>query len=257
MELSDEMVEFKSTICPACNQQIDIRNYFQNTSDLVTISIAWNEMERISITALLKHAGIKVHLKQIPSRNLAGLGKPGSSYDSQSGPAEIQVIENDVDKASEIVHEYLGQIGKTETSDGSEEYDQLDVVFNEGTALLENGDYLQAEIKFLEALNLEPDSQDIFYNLTLVYLGQKKLETAWKFAKKTTYKERSQLIKEIKKIEGKLFQDFCPICTHFNENEGLCYQLKENITRYPKRFLKKCNGTLFKKDLTKYMRKQT
>ena len=49
--------------------------------------------------------------------------------------------------------------------------------------------------------------------------------------------------------------DFCPKCTHFEMNLGVCSKIHENVERYPKRFNKRCNSRYYINDPKKKFKK--
>ena len=52
--------------------------------------------------------------------------------------------------------------------------------------------------------------------------------------------------------EGKnSYKKYCPICIHFHVDSGICAKIHRKIPEYPKQFIKKCNGSLFKPDPNK------
>jgi tetratricopeptide (TPR) repeat protein len=258
LEIIEELKEFKKTICPACNKNINLAEFFGNDfSALETVFVARDEPEQVEIVSLLESSGIGIHLKKVEVQNLIGLGKFGKCCNATSGPVEIQVSENDLEKSGELIQDYLkrmeDQPDQTFEEDeiSGEDQDEIDKLFNEGTELFEREEFPLAEAKFQEALFLLPESQEILYNLVLVYTAQKKLDLANKYLEQVDLDDRMELAKEIKKVENSLHEDYCPICKNYKEADGICYELKENIQRYPKRFMKLCGGKFFRKDLDK------
>jgi len=66
---------------------------------------------------------------------------------------------------------------------------EIDKLFDEGVNLYEQGEMDEAETKFLEALKIDSSSDDIKYNLALVYLEKKE------------YSKTNYLISHIKDID--------------------------------------------------------
>jgi len=263
MEVIEELQEFMETICPACNKSVNLTEFFdENSSALETVFITRDESEQVTIVSLLESSGIRIHIKKVKVPNLINPSRCRSGCHMPTIPVEIQVSEVDQEKAEEIIQDYLKssevQADQPIEEDEilEEDQDEIDKLFNEGTELFENEEYLLAEAKFQEALSFLPDSQEILYNLVLVFIAQKKIDLATKYVERINFDDRMELLKEIQKVENSLYEDYCPVCKNYNEADGICYQLKENILRYPKRFRKKCNGKFFKKDLNKFMQRE-
>jgi len=60
--------------------------------------------------------------------------------------------------------------------------DNSEILFNEGVDLYEQEKMAEAEQKFLAALEVQPASEEILYNLALVYFEQKKYDLCWNIA---------------------------------------------------------------------------
>ena len=90
----------------------------------------------------------------------------------------------------------IDDVNNVINTNGSEE------LFSKGVKLYEQLKFDKAEVAFKQALEKDPESEDIFYNLALVYLEQKKYNKAWEYVEKL--KERnvdcSEIIKELKKV---------------------------------------------------------
>ena len=259
LEINDELKDFKKTVCPACNKNINLAEFFGNDfSALETVFVARDEPEQVAVVSLLESFGVGIHLKKVEVPNLIGLSRCSTGCKAPTVPVEIQVSETDRDKAFELIQDYLkrieDQLDQTFEKDEipEEDQDEIDNLFNEGTELFENEEFHLAEAKFQKALSLLPESQEILYNLVLVYIAQKKIDLATKYLEQVNFDDRIELAKELKKVENSLYEDFCPVCKNYKEADGICYELKENIQRYPKRFMKMCGGKFFKKDLDKF-----
>lgn len=46
-------------------------------------------------------------------------------------------------------------------------------------------------------------------------------------------------------VTHKSFKDFCPKCTYFEDETGVCKKIYENVRNYPQKFTKKCNGKYY------------
>ena len=119
--------------------------------------------------------------------------------------------------------------------------EQSELLFNEGVALYEQEKAAEAEEKFLAALELHPDSEEIMYNLALVYFEQKKYELCWNLAAAIQSLDCTELFEELEKAGFKpsmdipdSIPDFCAECSHFRpvsmirDEGGFCtfYELK-------------------------------
>ncbi len=121
------------------------------------------------------------------------------------------------------------------------EQEQSELLFNEGVELYEQEKPAEAEKKFLAALELHPDSEEIMYNLALVYFEKEKYELCWNLAAAIQFLDCSELFEELEKAGFKpsmdipdSIPDFCAECSHFRpvsmirDEGGFCtfYELK-------------------------------
>ncbi len=121
------------------------------------------------------------------------------------------------------------------------EQEQAEILFNEGIKLYEREKIEEAEEKFLRALQLHPDSEEIMYNLALVYIEQKKYEQSWELAASIHSLDCDELFDELEKTGySPSFEmpdsipDFCSDCPYFRpvsmirDEGGFCtfYELK-------------------------------
>ncbi len=121
------------------------------------------------------------------------------------------------------------------------EQEQSELLFNEGVELYEQEKTAEAEEKFLAALELHPDSEEIMYNLALVYFEQKKYELCWNLAAAIQFLDCTELFEELEKAGFKPSMDIpdsipdsCSECRHFRpvsmirDEGGFCtfYELK-------------------------------
>lgn len=127
------------------------------------------------------------------------------------------------------------------------EITQATELFNEGTRLYESGDFINAEKKLKQALDVFPNSDNVLYNLALTYFELGKINHASKTAKRIKDIDCSELLQLIEKHE-KPYNKFCFKCTSFENNIGVCNTLHFNVKEYPKTFWDKCEGKLFKLD---------
>ncbi|HOX85772.1 MAG TPA: hypothetical protein PKW76_04560 [bacterium] len=80
------------------------------------------------------------------------------------------------------------------------EFLKAESLFNEGVKLYEKEDYQLAELKLTEALTILPKSEDIVYNLLLVYIKKEEYNKAWQFVEKIKPKHRKELIAYLEKM---------------------------------------------------------
>lgn len=121
------------------------------------------------------------------------------------------------------------------------EQEQSELLFNEGVDLYEQEKPDEAEQKFLSALKLHPQSEEIMYNLALVYFEQKKYEQCWDIAAAIQFLDCTELFEELEKAGFKpsmeipdSIPDMCVECVHFRpvsairDEGGFCtfYELK-------------------------------
>ncbi len=245
--------------CPAGNKKLELQEHFDNQSDLITICIPENIEELMTIASMLQSNGITFYLKTAKGKNYYDPAQIGTGFNFTTQMVEIQVNSSNLKQAELVIEDFEGSSGFRRNIQGINNLQEsnqhfAESLFQQGTEFYEQGEYPQAEAKLLEAQRILPDSYDIKYNLVLVYIAQKKINSAWDLVKKTAINDRKILVREIKKVEKTLFEDFCPVCDHFSDEDGICYKLHENIKRYPHKFIKKCDGESFKKNLNKYLR---
>ena len=112
---------------------------------------------------------------------------------------------------------------------------EFDKIFEEGISAYENGDMDTAEQKFLSALQFSPASDEIKYNLALVYLEKKEYRKADRLAANIHEIDCSEILDELEKqgydsqaeIPDKI-PPRCGHCGYFNlvslvrEDSGFC-----------------------------------
>ena len=121
------------------------------------------------------------------------------------------------------------------------EQEQAEILFTEGIELYEQEKLTEAEEKFISALERHPDSEEIMYNLALVYFEQKKYEQSWAIAAAIQFLDCSELFEELEKAGYQpsleipdSIPDYCADCHHFRpvsmirDEGGFCtfYELK-------------------------------
>lgn len=74
---------------------------------LVTVYIPEHEAEHLAILSLLESAGIECYSKNAGVQNLFGLGQIGTGFNVATGPIEIQVSENKLEEAKEVINSGL------------------------------------------------------------------------------------------------------------------------------------------------------
>jgi len=52
-------------------------------------------------------------------------------------------------------------------------------------------------------------------------------------------------------------EDYCPHCDYYDSSIGVCSEIHENVQSYPKKFIEKCGGKLFKGDSSKIPAQET
>ncbi|MBN2425451.1 MAG: hypothetical protein JXR46_11915 [Calditrichaceae bacterium] len=112
---------------------------------------------------------------------------------------------------------------------------EFDKIFEEGISAYENGDMDTAEQKFLSALQFNPGSEEIRYNLALVYLEKKEYRKTDRLIANIHEIDCSEILDELEKqgydsqveIPDKI-PPRCGQCAYFNlvslvrENSGFC-----------------------------------
>lgn len=78
-----------------------------NDSKLVTVYIPNNEAEHLAVVGILSSAGIPCYSKNAGVQNLFGAGQIGTGFNILTGPIQIQVAENAVENAKEIISNVL------------------------------------------------------------------------------------------------------------------------------------------------------
>jgi|GEM_PF-2276928 len=98
----------------------------------------------------------------------------------------------------------------------------LETLFDQAVTLHENEQYTDAEKKYLEALALDPSSEDIKYNLALVYFSMEDYESVIKLVNEIKTLDCSELIAELEKLATDLpvevpesIPDACAECPYF------------------------------------------
>ncbi len=77
---------------------------------------------------------------------------------------------------------------------------EIDILFNEGTDLYEQNKMDEAEAKFIQALNLDPTSDEIKYNLALVYLEKKEYFKTNQVVARINEIDCDEIINELEKV---------------------------------------------------------
>ncbi len=72
-----------------------------------------------------------------------------------------------------------------------------EILFKEGVKLYKDQMFDEAKNKFELALKIIPDSEDILYNLALVFLGQKKYDLAFEICKKLNDDDSRVILNEL------------------------------------------------------------
>ena len=126
---------------------------------------------------------------------------------------------------------------------------QAEFLFHEGTRFYEKGQLKEAEQKLQQALRLMPASDDILYNLALVYLEFKQYDKVRSLIQRIAAIDCTEIIKALSEEQPQARENIlCMKCIHYEADTGSCTKIKENVKDYPKKFIKKCNGELFKGD---------
>lgn len=101
-------------------------------------------------------------------------------------------------------------------------------LFNEGVELYEQEKISEAEQKFLAALELQPASEEILYNLALVYFEQKKYDLCWNIADRIHHIDCTELFKALEDAgyepHYEIPEDIpetCAECMHFRSGSML------------------------------------
>ena len=112
---------------------------------------------------------------------------------------------------------------------------QAEILFEEGVTAYEQEDLESAETQFLLALDLDPLSEEIKYNLALVYLETKKYHLCNKLIAGIRELDCSEIIDELEKVDTtenytipESIPNICAGCFHFkqdsitNTKSGFC-----------------------------------
>ncbi len=78
---------------------------------------------------------------------------------------------------------------------------RIDILFNEGTDLYEQNKMDEAEAKFIQALKLDPTSDEIKYNLALVYLEKKEYFKTNQVVARINEIDCDEIINELEKVD--------------------------------------------------------
>ncbi len=112
---------------------------------------------------------------------------------------------------------------------------KAEILFDEGVEAYEQQNFETAESKFLEALEHNPLSEEIKYNLALVYLEMKQYDRCNKLIAQIRELDCSEIIDELEKVDTEEHYDIpesipaaCAYCFYFtqdsliNEKAGFC-----------------------------------
>ncbi|MCK5145916.1 tetratricopeptide repeat protein [bacterium] len=104
----------------------------------------------------------------------------------------------------------------------------IDTFFNEGVDLYEQKQFKEAEEKFMHALEIDPNSDDVKYNLALVYFATERYDMCVRFIQHIHDVDCSELITELEKVHAdtapdlpELIPQVCDDCPHYHPNEML------------------------------------
>ena len=160
---------------------------------------------------------------------------------------QIVVRSEDYDKAEAILSQ--SESGQEGNNIDNKKFAAFESLFNEGVKLYEQRQFNEAEIKLKEALEIVPSSEDILYNLALIYLEQKKYDLVWETIGKIEKIDCQEIIDELEKAGSKAltFENYCLHCIRYDADRGVCKEIHENVREYPNKFVKECAGKLFKK----------
>ena len=112
---------------------------------------------------------------------------------------------------------------------------RAEILFNEGIDSYEAEDFETAEAKFIEALAFDPLSEEIKYNLALIYLETKKYDRCNKLISQIRELDCGEIIDELEKVDTEehysipeSIPNVCAKCSYFtqdsiiNEFAGFC-----------------------------------
>ncbi len=108
-------------------------------------------------------------------------------------------------------------------------------LFDEGLSFYEQGNFENAEAKFIEALEFDPLSEEIKYNLALIYLETKKYDLCNKLISRIRDIDCGEIIDELEKVDTEehysipeSIANICSQCFYFSqdsfikETSGFC-----------------------------------
>lgn len=120
--------------------------------------------------------------------------------------------------------------------------EKSELLFSEGVELYEQEKVSEAEEKFIQALEIQPDSEEIMYNLALVYFEQKKYDLSFALADRIQHLDCSELFDALDEAG---FQPHYPIpedipevcssCEHFRpgsvirDEGGFCLFYQQHV----------------------------
>ncbi|MFQ5650612.1 MAG: DUF4190 domain-containing protein [bacterium] len=88
------------------NQEVeDIDQDLEGQVALRTVFIPNDEAERVAVVGLLESAGIPSYSKNAGVQHLFGVGQIGAGFNVVAGPVQIQVRQDDFDRACEVINE--------------------------------------------------------------------------------------------------------------------------------------------------------
>lgn len=105
---------------------------------------------------------------------------------------------------------------------------ELDILFDQGVSLYEKGKLDEAEQKFLEALKFDPTSDDIKYNLALVYLEKNEYDKTNFIISQIKDINCDEIIDELQKVDFEI-SPVNPADTFSGQMKG---QIDEQINYY-------------------------
>lgn len=120
---------------------------------------------------------------------------PACGFNNQTGWGKGEKEKSTPSKSEKTVHKSKHTTGAAEQL--------VEALFKEGTNLYENRKFDKAEKKLKSALKLDPSSEDIMYNLALVYLELGKHDQAQDLINKIKYTNCDDIIAVLKKEKKK------------------------------------------------------
>lgn len=120
-------------------------------------------------------------------------------------------------------------------------------LFREGVELYEKREFKQAEKVFNQVSMLLPESEEVLYNLALVYAEQKKLGKARELVHQIEHVDCTALNELLDQYETEPLpiDKYCRQCQNFEVANNVCSTLHFNVKDYPEKFEKQCGGKLF------------